>query len=140
MAPDTASRRVDAFFYGLFMDETLLRAQGLDPQGAEHAAVHGFALRIGQRATLVPSADGTVHGMVFSLTLAELSKLYSEPSVEAYRPHAVLVRLSDGHSVPALCYSLPNPSSSGTNPEYAVKLRAVAEKVRLPRDYIDSLR
>jgi Gamma-glutamyl cyclotransferase, AIG2-like len=140
MATDTASRRVDVFFYGLFMDETLLRAQGLEPQGAEQATVRGFALRIGQRATLVPGADGTVHGMVFSLTLAELSKLYSEPSVEAYRPHAVLARLSDGHSVPALCYSLPNPPPSEANSEYAVKLRAVAEKIRLPRDYIDSLR
>ena len=139
MAPDIPSRRVDAFFYGLFMDETLLRAQGLEPQGAEQAAVHGFALRIGQRATLVPSADDTVHGMVFSLTLAELSKLYSEPSVEAYRPHAVLARLSDGHSVPALCYSLPNPSPSDANPEYVAKLRAAAERVRLPREYIDSL-
>ena len=71
---------------------------------------------------------------MFSLTLAELNKLYSDPSVAAYRPHAVLARLSDGHSVPALCYSLPNPPPSEANSEYAVKLRAVAEKVGLPRD------
>ena len=137
---ETASRRVDVFFYGLFMDETLLRAQGLQPQGVEQATVEGFALQIGQRATLVPSADRTVHGVLFSLTLAELNKLYSDPSVAAYRPHAVLARLPDGQSVPALCYSLPNPPPSEADSEYAVKLRAVAEKVRLPRDYIDSLR
>jgi hypothetical protein len=140
MATDTPSRRVDVFFYGLFMDETILRAQGLEPQGAEQASVEGFALQIGQRATLVPSAGSSVHGMVFSLTLSELSRLYSEPSVQAYRPLAVLARLPDGQSVPALCYSLPNPSPSEGNLEYAAKLRAVAEKVRLPREYIESLR
>ena len=134
------SRRVDVFFYGLFMDETLLRAQGLEPQGLERATVEGFALQIGQRATLVPSADRTVQGVLFSLTLAELNKLYSDPSVAAYQPHAVLARLPDGQSVPALCYSLPNPPPPEPNPEYVAKLRAIAEKVRLPRDYIDSLR
>ena len=122
------------------MDETLLRAQGLEPQGVEQATVEGFALQIGQRATLVPSADRTVQGVMFSLTLAELNKLYSDPSVAAYKPHAVLARLPDGQSVPALCYSLPHPPPSEPNPEYVSKLRATAEKVRLPRDYIDSLR
>ena len=140
MSAETVSRRVDVFFYGLFMDESLLRAQGLEPQGVERATVEGFALQIGQRATLVPSADRTVQGVMFSLTLAELNKLYSDPSVAAYRPHAVLARLADGQSVPALCYSLPNPLPSEPNPEYVSKLRAIAEKVRLPRDYIDSLR
>ena len=140
MATHMASRRVDVFFYGLFMDESILRDQGLQPQRAEQASVDGFALQIGQRATLVPSAGSSVHGMVFSLTLAELSRLYSEPSVQAYRPHAVLARLPDGQSVPALCYSLPSPSQSEANPAYAATLRAVAEKVRLPREYIDSLR
>jgi hypothetical protein len=127
------------FFYGLFMDETILRAKGLEPRSAEQASVDGFALRIGQRATLESRAGGSVHGMLFSLTLAELSTLYSEPSVEAYRPHAILARLPDGQSVPALCYSLPHPSPSETNPDYVAQLRAVAEKVGLPREYIDSL-
>ena len=141
MAPtQTAPRWVDVFFYGLFMDESILRDQGLQPQRAERASVDGFALQIGQRATLVPSVGSSVYGMVFSLTLSELSRLYSEPGVQASRPHAVLARLPDGQCIPALCYSLPSPSQSEANPEYAAKLRAVAEKVRLPRAYIDSLR
>ena len=32
------------------MDEELLHAKGVKPESAEHAAVDGFALRIGQRA------------------------------------------------------------------------------------------
>ena len=88
----------------------------------------------------MPSDGGVVYGMLFSLTLPELSTLYSEASVKAYRPHAVLARLMNGQSIPALCYSLSDHSPSDSNPEYAAKLRAVAEKVELPRDYIDSLR
>jgi hypothetical protein len=124
MSAETASRRVDVFFYGLFVDKSLLRAQGLQPQGGEQATVEGFALQIGRRATLVPSGNRTVHGVMFSLTLAELNKLYSDPSVAAYMPHAVLARLPDGQPVPALCYSLriprpPNPIRS-TSPNFAL--------------------
>jgi DNA-binding IclR family transcriptional regulator len=136
---ESGSRRVDVFFYGLFMDAAILRSQGVTPENPEQATVADFAIRIGQRATLVPSASGRVHGMLFSLTLAELDKLYSEPSVQTYKPHAVTARLADGHVVAALCYSLPGPQSSETNPEYAAKLRAVADKVGLPTEYIESL-
>jgi hypothetical protein len=47
--------RVEVFFYDLFMDEELLRGRGLEPEGGEIAAIDGFALRIGQRAALVPT-------------------------------------------------------------------------------------
>ena len=128
------------FFYGLFMDEELLRSKGLQPEGAERAAVDGLSLRIGQRAALVPSPGGRVHGLVFSLTLSELERLYSEPSVEAYRPQAVLAQLASGGVVAALCYNLPQPPlPTERNPEYAAKLRAVAEKVGLPSEYVASI-
>ena len=122
------------------MDEDLLRAKGLHPGGAELAFVDGLALRIGQRATLVASPGGRVHGVVLSLTLDELDRLYSEPSVQAYQPQAVLARLADGGLVPALCYSLSQPPGPAErNPEYAAKLRAVAKKVGLPGEYIAAL-
>ena len=133
-------RRADVFFYGLFMDEELLHAKGVKPEGAEHAAVDGFALRIGQRAALVPTPGGRVHGLVFSLTLSELDRLYSEPSVQAYRPQAVLAQLASGGVIAALCYNLPQPPSpTERNPEYAAKLRALAQKIGLPAEYVASL-
>jgi len=55
-------RRVEVFFYGLFMDEELLRGKGLEPEGGEIAAIDGFALRIGQRAALVPTPGAKVYG------------------------------------------------------------------------------
>jgi hypothetical protein len=135
------SRRADVFFYGLFMDEDVLRARGLAPEGRELASVPGFALRIGRRAALVPDASGRVHGVVMSLTLAELERLYSEPSVRAYEPQAVLAQLAGGGTIAALCYNLAEPPSPAErDPGYATKLRAVAEKVGLPSEYVASLR
>jgi len=134
------SRTADVFFYGLFMDEELLRSKGLTPQRAEVAFVDGFVLRIGERAALVPVQGSRVHGVVMSLTLAELEHLYSEASVRAYKPQAVLAHLVTGGVVAALCYNLsPPPSPTERNPEYAVKLRAVAQKVGLPAEYVASL-
>jgi len=132
--------RADVFFYGLFMDQELLRSKGVVPERIERASVDDLALRIGQRAALVPAPGVRVHGMVMSLTPEELDRLYSEPSVQAYRPEAVLVRLESGGTISALCYNLPEPPSpSERNPEYAAKLRTVAERVGLPRDYIARL-
>lgn len=133
-------RRVEVFFYGLFMDKELLRSKGLDPRGAEQAVLDGFALRIGRRAALVPSPGDRVYGLVFSLTQAELDGLYSEPSVRAYKPQAVLAQLASGGNIAAICYNLPvPPPPDERNPEYAAKLRTLAEKIGLPAEYIVSL-
>ena len=135
------SRTADVFFYGLFMDQQLLVDKGLRPQAAEIASVEGFALRIGHRAAIVPAPGDRVYGVVVSLTLEEIDRLYSEPSVRAYEPQAVLVHLSDGAAIAALCYNLPQPPSPDEHdPDYASRLRAVAEKTGLPAEYVASIR
>jgi hypothetical protein len=137
---DDQGRRITVFFYGLFMDEELLRAKGVQPQDRRLAAVENFRLAIGARATLVPSANSTVHGVLFSLTHAELDVLYAEASIAVYRPEAVAARLADGSVVPALCFNLPAPPAAGErNPRYAAELRALAERIGLPSDYVTSL-
>jgi hypothetical protein len=40
------------FFYGLFMDATILRSKGFHPANERKACVRGMALRLGQRAAL----------------------------------------------------------------------------------------
>jgi hypothetical protein len=42
-------RRVDVFFYGLFMDERILREKGFEPANVELASIDDMSLRIGQR-------------------------------------------------------------------------------------------
>lgn len=139
-ASPRSPRRADVFFYGLFMDEELLRDQGASPTDAELASVRDFELRIGERAALAPAASGRVHGVVMSLTVDDIARLYSEPSVRAYEPQAVLVELDRGGIVAALCYNLPvPPPAMARKPEYVAKLRAIAEKVGLPARYIDGI-
>jgi hypothetical protein len=135
------NRSADVFFYGLFMDQELLHSKGIQPEQVEVAWVDGLELRIGQRAALAPSERGRVYGLVMTLTLRQLDKLYTQPGVEAYRPEAVLAHLSGGGTIAAMCYNLPQaPAAAERNPEYAEKLRAVARKVGLPAEYISSIR
>jgi hypothetical protein len=134
-------RRLDVFFYGLFMDPQLLEAKGIHPVDVRIAAVPGFVLRIGARAALVPAPRGEVHGVLMKLSHADIEKLYSEPSVHAYRPEPVLAIASNGASVAALCYNLPEPPLPGErNAEYAGKLRALAQRIGLPDDYVATIR
>lgn len=134
------NRRIDVFFYGLFMDQELLEVKGIHPTDARIAAVSGLRLRIGARAALVPAPDAEVHGVLMKLSHAELETLYSEPSVRAYRPEPVLAVARDGVTVAALCYNLPEaPAPDERNAEYAAKLRAVAERIGLPNDYVSSI-
>ena len=133
-------RRIDVFFYGLFMDEALLREKGAKPKKRRIVSVENFRLVIGARAALVPCADGVVHGVLFSLTHRELDALYSEASVSIYRPEAVSARLADGSLIPALCFNLPTPPSADEqNPQYVSKLKELAERIGLPPGYVSSI-
>jgi len=136
-----SQRRIDVFFYGLFMDAGLLREKEVEPVDTRVASLPGFALRIGQRATLVPDANARAYGVLMALTHGEVDKLYSEASVRAYRPEAVLVELDDGSRRAALCFNLVAPPGPGdTNPDYAAKLRDLASRLRLPADYVKTIR
>ena len=116
-------RRIDVFFYGLFMDDTLLQEKGINPVAHRMASVENFRLVVGSRATLVPSAKATVYGVLFSLTHNEVDALYSEDSVSLYRPEAVCAILADGSIIPALCFNLPvPPSPEERNQQYVSKL------------------
>jgi hypothetical protein len=133
-------RRIEVFFYGLFMDEDLLRSKGVTAIDFRPASVLGFELRIGKRATLVPNQSGRVFGLIASLSHAELELLYSEPSLRAYRPEAVLAHLANGKTLAALCFNLVEaPSTDERNPEYASKLRALAKRLGFPAEYVTSI-
>ena len=138
MAPLTS----DVFFYGLFMDAAVLEAKGVRSTQRRLGVVRGWALRIGQRATLVPAPDEAVHGVLMTLPLADVDRLYAEASVQMYRPVAVLVEPAAGATaaVAALAYVLPEPPAPAErNPEYATKLRELAERLGLPGEYTRSI-
>ena len=134
-------RNIDVFFYGLFMDESLLRSKGVADPNLRPATLTGYRLRIGNRATLIPMSGEIVYGLVASLSHDELERLYSEPGVQTYKPEAVLVHLPKGGGVPALCFNLPEPpSEEERNTEYAAKLRDLARQLNFPEEYVQSIR
>ena len=133
-------RRIDAFFYGLFMDLEILREGGVAPINPRRAYVDDFALRIGQRATLVPSAGARAYGMLFALTHAELDRLYAAAGLEQYRPEAVLAHPLEGTPTPALCYNLrETPRPDERNPDYAARLQRALNKLDFPPEYVASV-
>ena len=133
-------RKVDVFFYGLFMDMTILRQRGLVPTNPRIAYLEGYDLEIRDRATLVPTVQARVYGILAGLTHEEIGTLYSEPSVLDYRPEAVLVSSGDARQVPALCYTLPHVSGTSRNTAYAIKLFELAKALSFPEEYLDKLK
>jgi len=135
-----SDRRLEAFFYGLYMDLDVLREAGIVPIAPRQAFVDNFALRIGRRATLLPAAGARAYGMLYTVTHDELDRLYTAPGLEQYRPEAVLARPLDGAPIPALCYNLPEaPQPHERNPDYALQLQRVLDKLGFPPEYVASV-
>ena len=136
-----SGRRIDAFFYGLFMDAAILRAGGVvEPANPRRAFVDDFELRIGQRATLVPRAGSRAYGMLFALTTTDLDLLYAAPGLEPYRAEALLAQQFDGIVTPALCYNLRDPPQTYEwNREYASRLQEVLATLGFPEEYVASV-
>lgn len=133
-------KRVDGFFYGLFMDEEILRDHQIIPENPRPAYVEDFALIIGNRATLVPTPSARAYGMIYALTHDEMGRLYSGPGLKLYRPEAVIARSLEQGDFPAMCFNLEEaPGPDESNVEYAVRLNEALRKLNFPADYIASL-
>lgn len=133
-------RKHDGFYYGLFMDVNVLREAGTNPTNVRPAYADNFALRIGNRATLISSPGARVYGMLISLSHADLDILYNAPGLEVYRPEALLATPFEGDAVPALCYNLiQSPEPHERNPEYAKKLQKVLRSLGFPKEYVEGI-
>jgi len=130
------------FFYGLFMDCTLLQEMGFHPTTVGPAQLAGFRLAIGDRATLIPAAGSTCYGILIDLPDDEAAALYSGPGVADYRPETVqAILLQDRSMWDSVCYNLPVPASgTARNDEYAEALARLAEKLEFPTDYVREIR
>ena len=133
-------RTIKVFFYGLFMDETLLASKGIRPTLSSFCYVEGFRLHIGERATLLPAQDSRSYGVLMEVTADQAARLYSDQSVRDYVAEPVVVHLRDEVRVSAVCYNLPASRVSGTNPEYATALLALATRLRMPESYLAVIR
>ena len=131
---------IDVFFYGLYMDDTVLAGAGVTPRSPRKASADGFALRIGKRATLVRARGGTAWGVVYALTPEELAMLYGGPGLDAYQPEEIEVTLENRAIIPARVYNLPQASApEERNLEYVETLKAVLARFGFPASYIESV-
>jgi hypothetical protein len=129
------------FFYGLFMDADALRSKGAHPANVRPAALPGYAIRIGNRATLVREAGSSAYGVLMDLPRNEIDALYSGQGLEGYRADPVVAEGPDGAKTSALCFNLVTPPSPGeANREYADKLRELARRLGLPPEYVARIR
>jgi hypothetical protein len=124
-APDNSpNRTISVFFYGLYMDPDVLKGKNVEPRDGRPAVAEGYSLRIGQKATLLRMRGAAASGMVYSITHAELDRLYWGAGLTEYRAEPLLVRTLDGEFIPAVCCNLLQaPAEHEENPEYAQSLR-----------------
>jgi hypothetical protein len=134
-----SSEVVTVFFYGLFMDESVLASQGFRPSRAAVGYVDGYGLRIGRRATLVPDAASRAYGVLMALRADDVRALYSDKSVADYVSESVSVVSRDGVES-AVCYILPRHKLEGANAEYANSLLVLAGRLGFPEEYLQLIR
>ena len=129
------------FFYGLFMDRALLTEKGLHPEAVGPAVLPDYRIHIGERATLLPSAEHRAYGIVMELPDEEARALYSAPSVREYKRECVQVELLDTDEiVEAYCYNLPRELGlAGTNPVYATELSQLVEALQFDSAYVEEI-
>jgi hypothetical protein len=126
---------INAFFYGLYMDENVLREKGVEPRAPRKAVVPGYRLRIGARATLVPQFGAQSFGVVFALTQSELHSLYVGAGLSMYRAESVLALFEDHSFASVIAFNLSEPPSPvEANADYAAKLRVVLERLGFPAE------
>ena len=125
------------FFYGLFMDSSLLAAKGLHPTRIGPAELPGYQIHIGDRAILIPNPKSISYGMLIDLPEEEAATLYSAPDVSDYRPDRVdAILLKDRTLQTSLCYNLPaSKVGVGMNSEYAEQLSALVLELGFPSAY-----
>lgn len=130
---NSADRLHNVFFYGLYMDADVLRSKGVEPRDSRQAKAPGYRLRVGNMATLMRDEGAVAHGMLYSLTHAEIDNLYWGAGLDAYVAEALSVETSDGEVVAALCCNLLHPPTADeANPEYLAKLSRTMEMLGLP--------
>ena len=129
------------FFYGLFMDRSVLTDKGLHPEMIGPAVLPGYRIHIGERATLLRSASRRACGLVMELADEEVRALYAEPTVREYIRERVQVALLDtGETVEAYCYNLPAELGLvGANPAYATALSQLVEALQFDPAYVQEV-
>lgn len=130
---------MEVFFYGLFMDISILLKNGVTPSNPRRGYLNDYTLKIGSRASLIPCKDARSYGIVMTVDRNAIRKLYAEASVADYIPEEVVIITDTNDSVKATCYNLPAELLTGTNESYTISLYELARKQGFPDDYLEKI-
>ena len=134
--------RVLTFFYGSYINPTVLREVDLVPKHVEVARLPGFDIEIRPLANLVPFDRHMVYGILATATHEELDRLYAharEVLGGIYLPYPVLTHTTGGRSQPALCYIAPRIETAPASPDYIGRIVEPARDYQFPAWYIERL-
>lgn len=134
--------RVWTFFYGSYMNRSVLREAEVVFEVFEVARLDGYDIKIAPRANLVPSAEHCVFGVLARASHAELARLYAHAKDvlgETYLPHPVMTQLQNGDWRPALCYIAPSMVPRPPDPAYVDRIVAPARELGFPEWYVERL-
>jgi len=135
MEDNSKNRLHNVFFYGLYMDPEIFESKGVKIRNARKAYADHHELRIGNKATLLRAENKQAHGMVYSLTHAEINSLYWGAGLDDYVAEAVLVKTEHEILAALCCNLLVPPESAESNADYSQKLKKVMEKLQLPMSF-----
>jgi len=133
-------KRVWTFFYGSFINLTVLKQYQVFPEEIQKAKLEGFDIRIEPLATLAQDNTSTTYGIVCKVTHEELETLYNLDWVAKYNPEAVIVETEDGNQIPALTYISDPPDKSPAAQDYVLRIVEPAKDLGFPDWYIDMLK
>lgn len=133
-------KTIKVFFYGLFMDTEVLLKNGVHASNPKKAYAEGYALKIGNRASLIPSKGNKAYGILMEVNDGEILKLYAEKSVADYIAEKITVVTESQEQHIAICYNLPLALLIGTNKSYVKSLYELVKQKKFPHDYLDKIR
>jgi Gamma-glutamyl cyclotransferase, AIG2-like len=131
---------MEVFFYGLFMDKNILVKNGISATNPRKGYLNNYTLKIGNRASLIPSENDKAYGIIMTVNDDEVVRLYAEKSVADYIPENVTVVTETNEHLIATCYNLPPELLTGTNVLYAKSLYELAKKLSFPEEYLNKIR
>ncbi len=121
------------FFYGLYMDEEILKSKGVEAREKIIACAKGYKLRVGKMATLLRDESSKAYGIVYSLTYEEIDKLYKNAGLTEYVVESLIVETEDKKEIATLCCILLEPPKEDENNEkYFNSLVECMKKYKLP--------
>jgi hypothetical protein len=131
--------KVWTFFYGSYMNFSVLREVDLIPEKWEVAKLPGFDILIQPRANLIRSDERCVYGIVATATHRELERLYAHAQDvlgETYLPEAVLVETREGTLRPALSYLARSMQPHPASADYVDRIGGPAREFGFPEWYV----